>query len=140
MHTLILLIFLTFLPPAPTPQTPNFTRAADYSTKLVGQAVLVQQGGQVIFERYDNNWSADAPHPLASGTESFTGVAACLPCKTACSHSTSSPPTHQWGGAGVGLATLNARQSLAINKSTPAYPHAPRAGTMLPRRPRRRHP
>jgi CubicO group peptidase (beta-lactamase class C family) len=76
MHALILLIFLTFLPPAPTPQTPNFTRAADYSTKLVGQAVLVQQGGQVIFERYDNNWSADAPHPLASGTKSFTGVAA----------------------------------------------------------------
>lgn len=38
--------------------------------------MLVQQGGQVIFERYDNNWSADAPHPLASGTKSFTGVAA----------------------------------------------------------------
>lgn len=78
MHTLIPLILLTFLPPAPTPQTPNFTRAADYSTKLDGRAVLVQQGGQVIFERYDNNWSAHAPDPLASGIKIFTGVAAIL--------------------------------------------------------------
>jgi CubicO group peptidase (beta-lactamase class C family) len=38
--------------------------------------VLVQQGRQVIFERYNNNWLADAPHPLASGIKSFTGVAA----------------------------------------------------------------
>ena len=103
MHALILLIFLNFLPPAPTPQTPNFTRAADYSTKLVGQAVLVQQGGQVIFERYDNNWYADAPHPLASGTKRASPASPrSLQCKTACSHSTSSPPTPRGQGQGWG--------------------------------------
>ena len=140
MRALILLILLTFLPPAPTPQTPHFTRAADYSTKLVGQAVLVQQGGQVIFERYDNTWSADAPHPLASGTKSFTGVAAMFAVQDGLLTLDELAADTQRAGAGVGLATSNAQQSQAINKSTPAYPHAPRAGTMLPRRPRRRHP
>jgi CubicO group peptidase (beta-lactamase class C family) len=54
----------------------RFNKAADYSAKLDGHAVLIQRGGRVIFERYDNGHTADRPHPLASGTKSFTGVAA----------------------------------------------------------------
>ena len=53
-------------------------RGADYSAKLSGRAVLVMQLGRVVYERYDNQWTADRPHPLASGTKSFTGVMAML--------------------------------------------------------------
>lgn len=53
-----------------------FAAAADYSAKLSGRAVLVMHKGEVIFERYDNGWKGSSPHPLASGTKSFTGVAA----------------------------------------------------------------
>lgn len=56
----------------------GFVAAADYSAKHSGRAVLVMRGGQVLFERYDNGWSADRPHPLASGTKSFTGVMAMM--------------------------------------------------------------
>jgi CubicO group peptidase (beta-lactamase class C family) len=34
--------------------------------------------GQVLFERYADGWTADKPHPLASGTKSFTGVMAMM--------------------------------------------------------------
>lgn len=54
----------------------GFTTAADYSASLSGRAVLVMHKGSVLFERYDNDWSATRPHMLASGTKSFTGVAA----------------------------------------------------------------
>lgn len=40
--------------------------------------MLVRHAGQVIFEQYDRGWSATQPHPLASGTKSFTGVLAML--------------------------------------------------------------
>lgn len=67
--------------PAPAPKgsepgQADFAAAADYSAKLAGHAVLVMRGGAVVFERYDNGWSADRPHMLASGTKSFTGVLA----------------------------------------------------------------
>lgn len=51
-------------------------KAADYSADHAGRAVLVMVDGQVVFDRYDNGWSANKPHPLASGTKSFTGVVA----------------------------------------------------------------
>lgn len=54
----------------------RFNKAADYSKGLDGHGVLIQRGGEVIFERFDNGWKAEMPHPLASGTKSFTGVAA----------------------------------------------------------------
>lgn len=50
--------------------------AADYSKSLLGHATLVLRGGEIIFERYDNGWSQDLPHGLASGTKSFVGVVA----------------------------------------------------------------
>jgi len=56
----------------------DFTAAADYSAGKSGRAVLVMQHGKIIFERYDNGWSASKPHPLASGTKSFTGVTAAI--------------------------------------------------------------
>jgi CubicO group peptidase (beta-lactamase class C family) len=55
---------------------PDFAAAADYSTRHAGRAVLIMIDGAVAFERYDRGWSAERPHPLASGTKSFTGVLA----------------------------------------------------------------
>ena len=65
-------------PPAAAKQTDQsaFNQSADYSTKHSGRAVLVMHNGEVIFERYDADWSATKPHMLASGTKSFTGVIA----------------------------------------------------------------
>jgi len=50
--------------------------AANYSKSLLGHAVLVLRGGEIIFERYDNGWKQDLPHGLASGTKSFVGAVA----------------------------------------------------------------
>ncbi|MEZ5980506.1 MAG: serine hydrolase, partial [Planctomycetota bacterium] len=50
--------------------------AAAYSENRAGRALLVVQGGRDVFETYANGWSADRPHPLASGTKSFNGVLA----------------------------------------------------------------
>lgn len=67
-------------PIAPMPVTNDaqvrYTRAADYSEENGGRAVLIMIGGKTVFERYDNGWSAQKPHPLASGTKSFVGVVA----------------------------------------------------------------
>lgn len=52
--------------------------AADYSEAFAGRVVLVMKKGEVIFERAGNGWSLDKPHPLASGTKSFTGVMAMM--------------------------------------------------------------
>lgn len=56
----------------------QFDKAADYSAQHSGRALLIQHNGQVLYERYDNRWNATTPHPLASGTKSFTGVMAVL--------------------------------------------------------------
>lgn len=63
---------------APGDEEQRFIAAADYSAQHSGRALLVQRDGHVIFERYDNGWTANTPHPLASGTKSFTGVMAML--------------------------------------------------------------
>jgi CubicO group peptidase (beta-lactamase class C family) len=66
--------------PAVAPASPELTSAfeksAEYSAKLSGRAMLVMHKGEVLFENYANGWSADRPHMLASGTKSFSGVAA----------------------------------------------------------------
>lgn len=56
----------------------NFERAADYSAGLTGRTLLVMRGGKVLFERYDNRWSAERPASLASGTKSFVGAVAAI--------------------------------------------------------------
>ena len=62
----------------PEVERARFDAAADYSSKYGGRAVLVQRGGKRLFDRYDNGWSEARPHPLASGTKSFTGVMAMM--------------------------------------------------------------
>ena len=51
----------------------DYAAAADYSARRQGVALLVMQGGRVLFEDYPRS-SADATRELASGTKSFTGV------------------------------------------------------------------
>ncbi len=64
--------------PPTLPSSNALVRAVEYSAAHGGRAFLVQVGGRVIYERYDGGWSADRPHPLASGTKSFAGVLAML--------------------------------------------------------------
>jgi CubicO group peptidase (beta-lactamase class C family) len=54
----------------------GFEAAAEHSEAAAGRALLVVQGGAVLFERYADGWTAERPHPLASGTKSFSGVLA----------------------------------------------------------------
>jgi CubicO group peptidase (beta-lactamase class C family) len=62
--------------PTTAPARAAWAAAAEYSARHAGHAVLVMHDGEVVFERYDNAWSASRPHMLASGTKSFTGVVA----------------------------------------------------------------
>jgi CubicO group peptidase (beta-lactamase class C family) len=48
--------------------------AASYLKGLNGHAMLVYHRDQLVFEEYFNDWSADQPHRLASGTKSFSGA------------------------------------------------------------------
>ncbi|MGH7836167.1 MAG: serine hydrolase domain-containing protein [Candidatus Binatia bacterium] len=48
--------------------------AADYLKGLNGHAMLVYHRDALIFEEYLNGWVAEKPHPLASGTKSFSGA------------------------------------------------------------------
>lgn len=53
-------------------QIAAYERAAAYSASLDGDAVLVMRDGQVVFERYADDYVSTDPHPLASGTKSFS--------------------------------------------------------------------
>lgn len=50
--------------------------AAEYSRKHDGEGLLVLLDGQPVFEDFRSGESATGPHLLASGTKSFSGVAA----------------------------------------------------------------
>lgn len=81
MLTLLVALVLAQPVAAPAPaldpaEKARFDKAADYSRDHAGRGVLIQQHGKTIYERYDNGGSAETPQPLASGTKSFTGVAA----------------------------------------------------------------
>ena len=52
--------------------------AGEYSREAHGEFLLVMQDGKVIYEDGIGGWNRTRPHPLASGTKSFTGVAAML--------------------------------------------------------------
>lgn len=52
--------------------------AAAYSRSCEGQVLLVLKDGKEIFQDCAVGWKPDRPHPLASGTKSFTGVAAMI--------------------------------------------------------------
>lgn len=59
-------------------RTAAWRAAADYSRSADGEFLFVMQDGKVIFEDGLAGWSRSRPHALASGTKSFTGVAAML--------------------------------------------------------------
>jgi CubicO group peptidase (beta-lactamase class C family) len=50
--------------------------AAKYNVATNGFSMLVMIGDEVVFEQYDDEFSADDTYRLASGTKSFWGVAA----------------------------------------------------------------
>jgi CubicO group peptidase (beta-lactamase class C family) len=54
----------------------NAEAAVAYAEKHALHALLVQRGGEIVFERYGGGYGADKPHALYSGTKSFWGVLA----------------------------------------------------------------
>jgi len=50
--------------------------AADYSRRNRGEAFLVFEDGEIVYESYDNGYTAETPHVLYSGTKSFSCVMA----------------------------------------------------------------
>jgi CubicO group peptidase (beta-lactamase class C family) len=54
----------------------NLDAAFAYAERHGVEAMVVQQGADVTFERYAGGYQADKPHALYSGTKSFWGVAA----------------------------------------------------------------
>jgi CubicO group peptidase (beta-lactamase class C family) len=54
----------------------NVDVAAAYAEEHALHALLVQRGGDVVFERYGGGYDADKPHALYSGAKSFWGVLA----------------------------------------------------------------
>lgn len=52
--------------------------AAEASRKWDHEGMLVMHKGQIVFEDHPASWPATRPHPLASGTKSFSGVIAMM--------------------------------------------------------------
>lgn len=50
----------------------NIKLAAEYSAAHNGDALLVLQNGEIVFEEYQNGFEPGKPHMLASGTKSFS--------------------------------------------------------------------
>ncbi|MBM4009663.1 MAG: serine hydrolase, partial [Planctomycetes bacterium] len=63
---------------SPPDRSAAWRAAAEYSRSADGEFLLVMQDGKVVFEDGLAGWSRSRPHALASGTKSFTGVAAML--------------------------------------------------------------
>ena len=54
----------------------NVEAALEYAERHGLHALVVQRGGDVVFERYAGGYDADKPHALYSGTKSFWGTLA----------------------------------------------------------------
>jgi CubicO group peptidase (beta-lactamase class C family) len=54
----------------------NYQLAADYSEQFRGLSVLIIKGDKTVFEQYQNGFTAQDSHVLASGTKSFSGLIA----------------------------------------------------------------
>jgi CubicO group peptidase (beta-lactamase class C family) len=72
----LLLVVLTL--PAHSQSAASFRAAARYSAEREGDAVLVFRHDSLVFEDYQNGFEGRVPHPLASGTKTFTCVLAAL--------------------------------------------------------------
>ncbi|MBX3063445.1 MAG: serine hydrolase [Anaerolineae bacterium] len=59
-------------PQAQSDPTENYQLAASYSSYHNGDAVLILQDGEIVYEDYQNGYSRREPHLLASGTKSFS--------------------------------------------------------------------
>jgi CubicO group peptidase (beta-lactamase class C family) len=75
---LIIFVVSLFAATSSAAQTPtlNFRAAADYSAANLGDAVVVMQRGQIVFEEYQRGFDGGNVHLLASGTKSFNCVLA----------------------------------------------------------------
>jgi CubicO group peptidase (beta-lactamase class C family) len=73
-----MLVALTLLPARPSlAQTMTHLRAAArYSAEHEGDAVLVFRRDSLVLEEYQNGYHGQVPHPLASGTKTFSCVLA----------------------------------------------------------------
>jgi hypothetical protein len=65
-------------PAAADPFLARCRAAAEYSRKHDGEVLLVLLDGKPVFEDAISVWTVDSPHLLASGTKSFSGIAAAL--------------------------------------------------------------
>jgi CubicO group peptidase (beta-lactamase class C family) len=63
-------------PPKEVGDGKAFEAAANYLESKNGHAMLVYLDGQLVFERYFNDYVPTQPHVLASGTKSFSGAMA----------------------------------------------------------------
>ena len=54
----------------------NVDTALAYAERHALQALVVQRGAEIVFERYGGGYDAAKPHALYSGTKSFWGVLA----------------------------------------------------------------
>jgi CubicO group peptidase (beta-lactamase class C family) len=54
----------------------NVEAAAEYAERHGLHALVVQRGGEIVFERYGGGYDGAKPHALYSGTKSFWGVLA----------------------------------------------------------------
>ena len=54
----------------------NLEAAAEYAERHSLHALVVQHGGEIVFERYGGGYDGVKPHALYSGTKSFWGVLA----------------------------------------------------------------
>lgn len=61
---------------SPSEAMTNYRRAADYSRRFKGEALVVMTGGKIVFEDYGGKGGPEIPHRLASGTKTFWGVLA----------------------------------------------------------------
>jgi CubicO group peptidase (beta-lactamase class C family) len=66
------------VPPASAQSAASLKAAAQYSAERDGDAVLVFRRDSLVLEDYQNGYDGRVPHPLASGTKTFTCVIAAL--------------------------------------------------------------
>lgn len=60
----------------PTATDDRYALAATYAAEKAGDALLIYEQGAIVRAEGQNGFSLDAPHFLASGTKSFSGVLA----------------------------------------------------------------
>ncbi len=74
----LLALGLLLAAPAAAQEAAALARAAAYSAAHSGDAVLVFRHDRVVLEEYQGTFTAETPHPLASGTKAFACALAAL--------------------------------------------------------------